>query len=367
MNKVIKFSNFQPNAWGHGGEKRTAQIQGILQSVVSLEHGDFFEPNEPKIQRLLNGLKNIDFKSLAEISSIQKLKTTINYFAKEEILKKQLKPLLQDKQLILWENTTPELAFIPKIAEQCNTKIIALPHNLESLVPTQKYKNTNLTSPEWFKQEIEYLRKCDAVFTISREEQWLLAIHGVDAGYLPYYPPLSVEIFLKEIKTRRLEVEVPKSKFLMLGTAGNPPTYQGMLNRIQFFAKELPELELLVAGYATESLSKEIQSKNISFLGEITTAKLTDILSTVKGVIIHQAASSGALTKIPEFLIAGVPIISNSKAARNYFNIKGVHVYENDDEFCHFIHTKTLAEPEVWDKPIVEEARFKKCILSNLS
>ena len=56
--------------------------------------------------------------------------------------------------------------------------------------------------------------------------------------------------------------------------------------------------------------------------------ELEELFATALAVIIHQIPSAGALTKIPELLNAGVPVIVNENAARTYFNLPGVNVYQ---------------------------------------
>jgi len=51
---------------------------------------------------------------------------------------------------------------------------------------------------------------------------------------------------------------------------------------------------------------------------------LYELLADTRGCIVYQENGSGALTKIPELLIAGVPVIINSHAARSHHNLPGI-------------------------------------------
>jgi hypothetical protein len=51
-----------------------------------------------------------------------------------------------------------------------------------------------------------------------------------------------------------------------------------------------------------------------------------------KAVLINQLSSSGALTKIIEFLIAGIPVICNSSSARSYYDFNGIVTFDNFNE-----------------------------------
>ena len=89
--------------------------------------------------------------------------------------------------------------------------------------------------------------------------------------------------------------------------------------------KELP-YDLLVAGYGTESLIK-VSHPNISFLGTLSTEEIEKMLIEIDGIIIYQPPTTGALTRIPEMLLAGVPVFANFDAARNFFGVSGITLY----------------------------------------
>jgi hypothetical protein len=114
----------------------------------------------------------------------------------------------------------------------------------------------------------------------------------------------------------------------MLGSASNPPTAQGMRRVLDFVSKVNPSMPLVVAGYGTELLAGEYHElpKSVSIHGSVAPAELLKMLSTCRAVLVFQEASSGALTRLQEMRLAGIPVIGNQVSLRSYGNIRGLHV-----------------------------------------
>ena len=353
--KVLRHSHFSPDAWGDGGSKRTAQISEILARYVVEE--EFYEPDITEIFQkkyaVLEGLKLLNQHKIQ--SSLNKTALTqlgFNYYKRQ----KTMEFYKATQHLLLWESSRQQNYLMSYAAKDMGIKVIGLPHNLESLVAGQKSDFTGKMAPYWFEEELQSLRQCDSIFTISREEQYLLKLFGLKAEFLPYYPTSEVTEFLLKIRQRR-ETEKKEKIVLLLGTAGNKPTFDGMLNRINFFHKHLKNkgLKLIVAGYLTENLATHLPGKDQIFLeGTVSNEKLSELMSTCSFCWIHQNISTGSLTKIPELMIAGVPVLLNSDAARNFHNLPGIRVYEHDED-CADLLLSELPIPEMPERPIVHE------------
>ena len=234
--------------------------------------------------------------------------------------------------LFLWESTVSGNFIYPYLFKSTGNPTIALPHNLESLVPTQKDDLTGKTSPDWFLDEVKRLALCDAVFTISREECWLLKLHGLNAFYLPYYPPREAEALFLAIREKRMNSKKENSpkQYLLIGSTNNPPTFQGMKQIIELFHQLTDDSFLIVGGYNSESLKPYIHSpEKIQLHGTLSNEQLTELLISTDAVIINQQATTGALTRIPEMLIAGIPVIVNADAARSFYDANGVVLFNN--------------------------------------
>jgi hypothetical protein len=262
-------------------------------------------------------------------------------------------------KLLLWEETSNYL--IPCVAKEAMFKIIAVPQNLESLVIGNVNSFTQKGLPENFENEVEYLSKADAVFCISREEQWLLKLRGINADFLPYYPPKL--IFLNLLKIRELRSSLQSKNFLILGTAANPPTLIGMIEQIWWLnqIKKEVDFQVDIAGYGTEQLKEYCDHPTFTLHGTVDSSKLNHLLSNAKAVLVHQKAGVGALTRIPEMLVAGVPVIANGNACRSAFNYSGVYYYDSQTELADLM-SKQLNSPPILPRPIEAEKRFINCV-----
>ena len=367
MNNILYHTLYTDNPWGHGGEKRTAQLAELCEEC---EVNRIVFNNE--ISKTNISILSV-FKSIGIIFSVFRLsqfKSFIFFLKFWKNLTIQYPSLIyffeQQEKLFVWESTKDIYYYLPYLAKKNKKKVIAVPHNLESLVSSQKSFLSGKISPFGFQAEIDVLKQCDAVFAISREETLMLKLFGVNAYYLPYYPTKEVECYLLSIREKRKNrIDNEKRQILLLGSAINPPTRLGMEDRIYFFEQNMIEnIELRIAGYNTEQLSSIItNTKNISLLGELTVEKLEQELLQTDALLINQPATSGALTRIIEFLIAGIPVLVNEDSARSYFGMDGVWIYESNEQLIDFLQQDFLSMPTMPLKPKFQLNQFKNKLL----
>jgi hypothetical protein len=93
-------------------------------------------------------------------------------------------------------------------------------------------------------------------------------------------------------------------------------------------------------------------------LGSIGDDQLEKLLLEVDMILIHQPPTTGALTKIPEMLIAGIPVLANFSSARNYYNTNGLFIYDNDITFYEILNSYKVSIPDLPEKPIIEKQLF---------
>jgi len=362
MKKVLRHSHFTSDPWGDGGSKRTAQISEIL-SEGGIEQ-EFYDPDLTQIfEKKFAALEGIRLLQQHNIKS--KLTRTaltqlgFNYFKRE----KTFAEYARSHKLLLWESNRQQNFLMSYAARDNGLNVIGIPHNLESLVRGQYSEFTGKAAPYWFEEELQSLSQCQAIFTISREEQYLLKLFGLHAGFLPYHPPSEVREYLLGIRQKR-EISGSRNQIFLMGTAGNKPTFDGMLDRIRFFHNEVkdPAAELHVAGFLTESLAEHMPTDTrIKLLGSLSNEELSQKLSECRCCWIHQNISTGSLTKIPELMMAGVPVLINTDAARNFHNIAGIRVYE-DDADCLNALGEEFTVPPVPQRPLVYERIFLETI-----
>lgn len=335
MDKVVRYTHFPNDLHGDGGARRSAQIKEYwLKKEVDFIEEKFPLPKQYSIWQALKWV----CRAFVFISRYVGWKRYLTLRDKSNaILIYALRlPVIYDKYkgenlTFLWENTNdvPSL-FLMKAT---GAKIIGLPHNLESLVPTQNDLITHKAAPYWLYEEIERLKLCDEVYCISKEETWLLQLFGVSAKYYPYYPPKEIEKELSEIKRlREQRPENIKRQYLILGSATNTPTRMGMQNIIDYFEQfKDVNYTIHVAGYQTETLSAPADSRIVNH-GTVSNEELEQLLIQTDGLIIYQPTTSGALTRIAECRVAGIPVYANFGAARDYYNLSEVHVYSELEE-----------------------------------
>jgi glycosyltransferase involved in cell wall biosynthesis len=353
---ILQDSHFENDANGHGGDRRTLQITELIHTAgLSIE-----KVRKTDLSRISKYLEGISFlmKYPSYMTSSFRWIGECGYesLSYKNILREHL-----GSKLLVWEATSHTLASC--VAKNSGYKVMALSHNLESLVsgPFDQLDLGKLLKK--FSNEIQALAQSDAVFCISREEQWLLKLCGVDADFLPYYPPVFILERLLELRYRRISPE--RKKFLIVGTALNPPTLAGMLQQLDLLKKIRGDInfDVDIAGYGTEQLAEYCDHQSFNLLGAIKPQELDILMLNAKAVLVHQKAGVGALTRIPEMIIAGVPVIANSNACRSALHYSGVYCYDSAAELVALMKSD-LPVPELLQRPIMAEQRFVDCLRS---
>jgi glycosyltransferase involved in cell wall biosynthesis len=359
--KIYKHSHFLPDEFGNGGNKRTAQINGILKNAgLNFTEADLgFEAiTKNKASAYLRGLRYTKMLTKDNKSNY----STGRYIKIFETFIRQNKP-----DLFIWESTVGYNLLLAKALHHHKVPAIALPHNVESLVTGSKSVFTHKKSPDWLSEELKYLNYCGKTFAISREENWLLSNFGLDSSYLPYYPTHNVKDFLLGIREKKTGLDSKKNELkevLLLGTFYNKPTADGYIELINNI-KQHPNVKLHIAGYGSDLLKSMFAEEHIEIWGDVSAEVLTELIVKCDYAIIHQQPSSGSLTRIPEMLIAGLPILLNAHAARSTYDFKGLKVYNSYDELSEMLQSDAIKMPPVLERPAEEDyfaAYVKKAI-----
>jgi len=327
--KIFYKSAYRLDDSGHGGERRSWQIHSEYSKKVEIIHINVQNNSFPNFfKRLWVGLlflirNSLPLRSFNHVSTIGFKVYNLNCLFRT----------YPDTKNLLWEPDSNYSDFyIPFVCEKHEIKVAVFPHNMESLVANRKSCLSGKKSPHWFNEEVNLFRKCNAVFTISTEEQWLLQLFNISSTYYPYYPSLKIESqFLKIREARKF---IPnKVGILMVGTAHNPPTKAGMAEVIDFYLSNQLNFILIIAGYGTEVLLEKYQNlpDSIRVIGSLSQKKMDEYLTQCKAVLIHQKGGTGALTKIQEYIIGGITILANLTSLRSYHNLKGIYSYHDLD------------------------------------
>lgn len=323
MKKIICHTKFKLDSFGDGGSRRSMQIRDLLaKNGFAFEDDDFVLPKETTKRQLVRWtIRAMKFirrhYPKRRIKSLSDYIRMVKYYALR--LPSVYDKYVQQDVVFLWENTTDcDMLYLLKATGR---KVFAMPHNIESLVFDH--------SIDALTKEVAGLKLCDGVFAISKEETWLLRLLGVKAYYLPYFPPKEVEAHLLMIRNRREHRRTnERKKYLLLGSASNYPTRKGMQMLLDAAASHPLPFDLSIAGYRTNAL-RVPQQAGITFYGTVTNKVLDGILDEADAVLIFQPPTTGALTRIPEMLLAGIPVFLNFDAGRNYLDLSDVHLYDS--------------------------------------
>lgn len=340
-----------PDAFGHGGNRRTAQINYLLSTAgIEAKQADLSNTiaTGNKLSLYLSGLQQN-----TTLRTDNKSKYAIGRY--KAIFEKFVKDHKPD--LFIWESTVEYHLLLAEVLHKHNIPVVALPHNLESLVAGNKSVFSNKPSPQWLFEELDYLKLCKKVFAISREEHWLLSNYGINAAYLPYYPAPEAEDFLLKIRKKRSQSfnrQSHQQNILLLGTFHNQPTFAGYTELLQQI-QAIKGLNIHIAGFGSEMLKDKFPAENIRVWGSVDNDILAQLIADSDCAVIHQQPSGGALTRIPELLIAGLPVIANTHAARSCDLSTGIMIYDGFDELRSILSSGNFTQPATLTRPREEK------------
>ncbi|MGK7894471.1 MAG: hypothetical protein AB4372_12800 [Xenococcus sp. (in: cyanobacteria)] len=357
---VLRSSPFAVKYPSHGGEHRSEQILEILSQnniqITELQQSVFRQarPIKDRILGSLNSLRNYDWDAFCE-RRLGGIGQMLNLYHNELTINKK-------HQAIIWETTGETIT--PQIKKKYQVPLIALPHNIESFFMIH-FKNRNSHKLfDYLKQELKGLKTADFVFAVSVEEQIFLRNYGIEAEYLPYYPGQRLIDIYSDIRQARKISQ--KQSFLILGSAKNHANVEGFLQLTDWINNFVNDryLEVKLVGNQTESLKDSLNYPWLQICGTATETELKQYLTETRAVLIHQTKGLGVLTRIPEMLVAGIPIIANRIAARSATHLPGVYIYDSPEELHHLL-TQEFEEVPMPQPPKNAESRFIQAILAN--
>jgi glycosyltransferase involved in cell wall biosynthesis len=263
--------------------------------------------------------------------------------------------------VLIWENSRPGDWVAPFLAHEAGLSVLAAPQNIETLGQGRRIRRPRQFPARQMFAEMAAVGKADRVYCISREEQWFSAWYGVSAAFLPYHPPKSVLAHLLAVREQRQPTR-RDHRFLILGTATNPPTGQGMTILLKQLRQitELGAFEVDVVGAGTDRLKAELDHPRFTFHGRVGADEIHSLLVATKAVLIHQPLAVGALTRIPEMLAAGIPVIGNPIACRSATGLPGVYVYQDISDLAPLLRAQ-LPPPPLPEEP-PQAGEFVRCV-----
>lgn len=329
----------KPDPNGHGGQRRSLQISELVDKA-NVEHNIVFSVHNNrkglfgKIERYFRGwIRNQQLFCYPRWGKINSRNGSCIY------------PL---------DNLNPGIWIIEDTrwpiniyqAKKNGWRVIAVPQNFESIYYAQENGFSPFNSAKLLSDEVAALSHADIVYCISREEQHLLLCLGINAQFLPYYPSKKTQINLNKIRIKRESTF--KRHILMLVSAINPASKAGIMS---FFSRLSDDTisnipPIILAGYGTNELIGMLESKKVQVLGQLSESMANDYQSHAVAMVAHQDYGLGCLTKIQDYLIAGIPVLANDVAARSYWGSQGLHVYRDVNEISAIL-AAGLKEPAV--------------------
>ena len=138
---------------------------------------------------------------------------------------------VRGSDIFLWEPSHGAHLLLGRLARRKGIRVIALIHNIKSLVPDQPCPiRPSVTN--WLDIELALLANAEVIFCLSTWDLWLLRLRGLHVRLLPYYPARSRQQALCAIRAARLTAQIDGS-IVVLGSAHNPPTRLGMIEQLK--------------------------------------------------------------------------------------------------------------------------------------
>jgi hypothetical protein len=353
---LLRWTRFASDAHGTGPEKRSAQIRALCASA-GLGVSDMVPPAKvPRWRARWAGLE-ARWRWGARASVDHAGAGLLGYracFYREALARHA------GARVLLWETTYDSL--LPALAREAGYRVIAVPHNLESLVSEAVFADPRYDPTGDLGAEVRRLAQADAVYAIAREERWFLETRGIGADYLPYYPDPALAAECRRIRERREArsgAPAAPGPLLVLGSALNPATARGMRRQLEWLAAapNPPPAGVVVAGRQTERELAGCGGPGVVLRGGVSRGELAELMETCSALLIHTIGGGGAVTRIPEALLAGIPVIANANAARDQYDTPGVHVYADAPEFIDLTR-RPLPVPPAPPVPAAAELRF---------
>jgi hypothetical protein len=338
---AVYFSRFKPTHDGGGGSRRMMQIRELFEKIVPGLRVFTNAGGDKKEKKLKKNIRKEserrDFFSPARRSpSLRKWgedHRTLAYRLREfSKIWARAASGWQGCDLAIMDDPIYFAPLLEKLL-RLGIPVVASCQNLETLAPNQVKKKWAV---DFFKEELQLLSRCRLVITVSREEDVLLTNLGIPSLFFPYYPG---EPNLRRLLAVRAErVDKAKHGLLAIGNAKNLQTRAGLAAIGRFWQENRMEAaagKLLLGGFkSAEFFAPGHFGTGVELLGTLENDELDRILSRVKACICYQESGSGALTRICEMLIAGVPVLANTHAARTYYNRRGVIEFRELNELA---------------------------------
>ncbi|WP_319777905.1 hypothetical protein [Maridesulfovibrio sp.] len=317
--EFVYITRFAVKAGGHGGNRRTRQMAELfaelgvrLANISPYAGGGEFNSDSVLFS------PDRDFDSLYGFNGHIASQLSTDRSLAEAVASSAIKGAVVDDPVFF--------PYTMRVLAEKGIPVVSVIHNIEAFLPRSME-----IKPQWdvLQEEVRTAMSSGLCVTIAREDAWLLRNMGVECYNFPYFPSADVEAQLAGIRISRRKSE--KKFCLCMGTAFNPPTLFGMKRLVENWPGLTGgQLPLVLAGYGVERFFiQENMPASVIVAGGVDDEKLGSLLSECIACVLHQDVGAGALTKIPELLRAGIPVVASQHAARSYGGCAGVYEYQD--------------------------------------
>lgn len=319
----LHFSIFLGHSKRHGGVKRSDQIASCLKALPGLSVNPYLPLRDAfafclrhPIMFVRSGLFALGLFLFHGLSLIGLIKVSLQAAKLIQVINCQ-----RFDTLVMETAPGLSLHFMRYLSKR-QIPYVALPHNIEYLVPHQHDKTFSHSGALFAAESFGY-RHALKVFTICDFDRAVARCSGAIASTLPYFPTDEEHSMFLDIRKNR-RADRGSAAYLLLGTVENGPTYEGVKRFLDQHTKSKSNMRVIVAGHGTEKFAN-YSSGAVSVLGSVSNETLQELLANVSAILINQPQTSGFLTKIIEMNLCGVPqIILNDYLQSNGLEKFGV-------------------------------------------
>lgn len=354
--KILRESQCDdPSRWGkfgYGGYFRVAQTDEILRlrdvEVANVQHASYF----PRKERFKAWLWLWRRGWLRGVTGWSQTQSAVHCFLDY----RQIMRAWPHERVLLLESCLQWPVYAA--GEACGWAVIPMLASLDSLWPGRCDLFTGAVDGCHLDQQIEKLSRSSEPVCISREEQWVLANRKIKSSFLPYFPDTEREQSLETI--RRARVSPSRGEFLLFATYNNSDSRDSFDELAGFLRdhKQAEKIVIHVVGYGSEELEKsQFKDSPFVFHGTVDPEKLMQLQCSVSALLLHNTTGVGSITRIPDMLVAGVPVIATPIAARSAHEYQGVYVYDTPDHLRELLVSE-IPEPPKPLRPVRLEQEF---------
>jgi hypothetical protein len=207
---------------------------------------------------------------------------------------------------------------------------IICPQNLDSLdLSNLPAKNLWTTHARLYDlaSELTVFERCERRLFISKVEAGFVQGMGLASEFYPYRAVGEIRARMIQVREERAVQAQTKGLFLLIGSAHFPPIGDGL----RWFAEEaavhgLPQgVRVVAVGRGTEKLiPPQLRPAALELKGWAAQEELEQLMRLVQGILVPYRMGFGALTRLSELPVSGIPIIASEFATRGLESIDGI-------------------------------------------